>query len=82
MTTVTRRIVYPEGDTQEIAGQLRIDQIVDLNGNPLTLPLPTTRMIVYRVYRITQREVRGEIVIDHCLEQLGMEELCRLASDP
>ncbi len=52
-------IVYPEGDSQEIDHKLRVNQLVDLNGNPLELPLPTARMIVYRVWKITTAIERG-----------------------
>ncbi len=51
-------IAFPDGDTQEIEHILRVNQLVDLNGNPLSLPLPTSRMIVYRVWKITTREER------------------------
>ncbi len=79
MTIVTSRIVYPEGDIQEIRRELRIDQIVDINGNPLALPLPTARMIAYRVYKIARKEMTGEIIIDHHLEQIGIDELASLS---
>ena len=45
-------IIFPEGDTQEIQHTLNINQIVDLNCVPLSFPLPTVRMIAYRVYKI------------------------------
>jgi hypothetical protein len=51
-------IVYPDGDSQEIERRLKPNQLVDLNGNPLELPLPTARMIVYRVWKITTRTER------------------------
>jgi hypothetical protein len=54
----TYQIVYPDGDSQEIERRLSVNELVDLNGNPLTLPLPTARMIVYRVWRITTRTER------------------------
>jgi hypothetical protein len=49
MTTITRTIVYPDGDEQEISHDLRVNQIVDLNGAPLSFPLQTPRIIAYRV---------------------------------
>jgi hypothetical protein len=52
-------LVYPEGDTQEIRHRLQINQIVDLNGNPLRFPLRNTRIIAYRVYRISTRQPVG-----------------------
>jgi hypothetical protein len=54
----TFQIVYPDGDSQEIEHRLSVNELVDLNGNPLDLPLPTARMIVYRVWRITTRTER------------------------
>jgi len=54
----TFMIVYPEGDSREIERELRVNQLVDLNGNPLSLPLPTPRMIAYRVWKISTRVER------------------------
>jgi hypothetical protein len=51
-------IVFPDGDSQEIENRLKPNQLVDLNGNPLGLPLPTVRMIVYRVWKISTRTER------------------------
>jgi hypothetical protein len=79
MQLTTRRIVYPEGDTQEISHILRINQLVDLNGVPLAPPLPTTRMIVYRVYRMRTESTRGEDIIDYHLELVTRPELEELA---
>ena len=68
-------IVFPEGDTQEIRGRLAINQLVDINGNPLALPLPTNRMIVFRVVKISTNEYKGGKEIYHYLEQLSAQEL-------
>ena len=68
-------IVFPEGDTQEIRGRLAINQLVDINGNPLALPLPTNRMIVFRVAKISTNEYKGGKEIYHYLEQLTAREL-------
>lgn len=68
-------IVFPEGDTQEIPGRLRVNQLVDVNGGPLPLPLPTNRMIVFRVARIQQKEAKGSSATYHFLELLSAEEL-------
>ena len=57
MRTIT--VVYPEGDSREIEHELRVNQLVDLNGNPLPLPLPTSRMIVYRVWKISTQAGRN-----------------------
>lgn len=68
-------IVFPEGDEQEIGSPLRIDELVDMNGRPLELPLPTPRMVVYRVVKIRKREDKGEEASYHYLELVGAEEL-------
>lgn len=75
MTLYEYYVVYPDGDTQEIDGALRIDDLVDLNGRRLPLPLSTPRMIVYRVVRIRHREERGLYTIYHDLELVGAAEL-------
>ena len=75
MTLYSRRLVYPEGDTQEIQHRLTIGQLVDLNGLPLALPLPTERMIVYRVGRITTETPRGEEITSYHLELMRVDEL-------
>ena len=68
-------IVFPEGDTQEIQGRLRVNQLVDVNGNPLPLPLPTNRMIVFRVAKIQTKESKGSSETYHFLELLSAQEL-------
>jgi hypothetical protein len=68
-------IVFPEGDTQEIRGRLPIGEMVDVNGNPLDLPLPTHKMIVFRVVRIKTNEYKGSSETLHFLEQMTAEEL-------
>ena len=68
-------IVFPEGDTQEIQGRLRVNQIVDVNGNPLRLPLPTNRMIAFQVSRVSTKERKGSSETYHYLELLSAEEL-------
>jgi len=68
-------IVFPEGDTQEIHGRLALNQLVDLNGNPLELPLPTNRMIVFRVVKIKTNEYKGGTETFHFLEQVSAREL-------
>ena len=71
----TRFIVYPEGDTREVAQVLRVNELVDLNGIPLTPPLPTARMIVYRVWKITTSAGRHEHSVSYHLEQVTRPEL-------
>jgi hypothetical protein len=68
-------IVFPEGDAQEIRGRLPINQLVDINGNPLALPLPTNRMIAFRVAKISTNEHKGGKEIYHYLEQMSAREL-------
>ena len=68
-------IVFPEGDTQEIQGRLRLNQVVDVNGIPLPLPLPTNRMIAFRVAKIQTKEGKGTSETFHFLELLSAVEL-------
>lgn len=74
MTWETRYIVYPEGDFIEISRDLRIDELVDMNGNPQGLPLPTPKMIVYRVYKKSTADTNNGPVIRYYLEQLSLSE--------
>lgn len=68
-------IVFPEGDVQEIPGKLRLNEIVDMNGSPLSLPLSDSRVIAYRVCRISTKDERGSSDTYHYLDLLGIEEL-------
>ncbi len=68
-------LIYPEGDQREISHPLNFDQLVDINGGPLKLPLPTRKMIVYRVFRISTRETRNENITEYHLEQVWSDEL-------
>ena len=68
-------IVFPEGDTQEIRGRLTLNQLVDVNGNPLDLPLSTNRMIAFRVAKISTNEYKGGSETYHYLEQVSASEL-------
>ncbi|HOX32276.1 MAG TPA: hypothetical protein PLB91_08090 [Spirochaetales bacterium] len=77
MTTYEYYIVYPEGEEQEIPGKLGIDELVDLNGRPLGLPLPSARTIAYRVVKIRHQEERGIYSIRHYLELVPARELLR-----
>ena len=71
-------IIYPEGDKREIQHNLMINQLVDLNGYPVNLPLTSAKKIVYRVYKKTTAENRNEDVTSYHLEQLFIEELSEL----
>ena len=68
-------IVFPEGDVQEISGRLPINAVVDINGSQLPLPLPTNRMIAFRVARIKTDENKGGNETYHFLELLSAEDL-------
>jgi len=68
-------IVFPEGDVQEIPGRLSINILVDMNGKELPLPLPTNRIIAFRVARIKVEENRGGNGTYHYLELMSAEEL-------
>jgi hypothetical protein len=75
MQTEEFYIIYPEGDVQEVPGRLPFNQIVDVNGNLLRLPLPTNRMIAFKVARISVKETRGEKITSHYLELMSADEL-------
>lgn len=75
MTVETRWVVYPDGDRQEIERLLGVDEMVDLNGNALVLPLKHSRAIVYRVWKIRRVEERGELFVLHYLELVPEREL-------
>jgi hypothetical protein len=68
-------IVFPEGDVQEISGRLPFNTLVDMNGNVLDLPLPTNKMIVFKVARIKTNENKGSNETFHFLELMSAEEL-------
>jgi hypothetical protein len=68
-------IVFPEGDVQEINGRLPINSIVDMNGRPLSPPLPTNRMIAFRVAGIKTDENKGGNETYHFLELLSAGDL-------
>ena len=68
-------IVFPEGDVQEIGGRLPFNSLVDMNGNVLSLPLPTNKMIVFKVAGIKTEEKKGANETYHFLELLSTEEL-------
>jgi len=74
-----RIIVFPEGDRQEIPHTLRFNQLVDINGNPIPLPLSTTKMIAYRVFKITSESTRNEDITEYHLEIVRPAELSEFA---
>ncbi|HTX72696.1 MAG TPA: hypothetical protein VMC79_07695 [Rectinemataceae bacterium] len=75
MTLYEYHVVFPDGDSQEIDEALGIDELVDLNGRRLSLPLPTPRIIAYRVVRIRHAEERGIYSVFHDLELVPAAEL-------
>jgi len=68
-------IVFPDGDTQEIQRRLPLNEMVDVNGNPVSLPLSTNRMVVFRVNKVTTNDYKGGSETFHFLEQLSAREL-------
>jgi hypothetical protein len=68
-------IVFPEGDVQEVQGRLPFNALVDMNGNILYPPLPTNKMIAFRVNGIKTDEKKGSSETYHFLELLSAEEL-------
>lgn len=70
-----KTIVYPDGGSQEIRHRLNINDIVDFNGIPLTLPLPTVKMIAYRVYKISTKTTRNEEILQYHLDLLRRSEM-------
>ena len=75
MTLYEYYMVFPDGDTQEISGTLTIGSLYDMNGNRLTPPLPTNKMIVYQVSGKRTREERGIVATYYTMEQLDVFEL-------
>jgi hypothetical protein len=71
----TQTIIYPEGDSREIEHTLTVNQLVDLNGNPLPLPLPSPRMIVYRVWKVSTQSERYTDDVFYHLELVTRPEL-------
>ena len=79
MTLYTQRLIYPDGETQEIDHHLNINQIVDMNGIPISLPLPTAKMLAYRVCRISTQQERGEEIKNFFLELMTRDDLAPYA---
>jgi hypothetical protein len=77
----THLLIYPEGDTQEIEWSLSFNQIVDVSGRPLRLPLPTARMLAYRVFRVDTQDSRNEHAIRYSLEQLLPDDLAAYSQE-
>ena len=75
MTLTENFIVYPDGDSQEINNPLRINQVVDLNGQPLFLSWPPPRIIAYRINRVSTQESTGFLRRYYYAELMSMGEL-------
>jgi len=75
MFTEDYYIVFPEGDVQEVPSRLPFNALVDINGHVLYPPIPTNRMIVFRVSRIKTNENKGSNETFHFLELMSAEEL-------
>lgn len=75
MRYATHLMHYPEGDELEIPHGLSFGDLVGLNGEVLSPPLPTERMIVYRVRSIRTDEERNRDVRHYYLEQVFPGEL-------
>jgi hypothetical protein len=75
MTLQSAILVYPDGDTQEARQPLRINQVVDLNGFPLQIPLRSDKMIVYTVSKIRRSESRAEEITYYYLELINRDEI-------
>jgi hypothetical protein len=74
-------IVFPEGDVQEIQGRLPFNALVDINGNILYPPLPTNKMIAFRVNGIKTDDKKGSSETYHFLELLSAEELLEFTKE-
>ncbi len=70
-----RILHYPDGGTQESARAVRPGALLDVNGNPLGLPLPTMRMLVYRAWKVSSESTRNEEITHYWLEQVPPGEL-------
>ncbi|MDR0402980.1 MAG: hypothetical protein LBH35_05250 [Treponema sp.] len=68
-------VVFPEGDVQEVPGRIPLNSLVDMNGRPLPLPLPTNKMIAFRVQRVRTAENKGISETFHHLELVSAAEL-------
>lgn len=79
MTIHSSYLVYPEGDVQEAPVNLGINQLVDINGYPLQIPLKDIRVIAYRVFRIAHKETIGEHNTYFHLELVKPVELMEFA---
>lgn len=75
MTLYEYYMIFPDGDVQEISRPLSIGAFFDMNGQPLSVPLPTNKMIVYEVQGKRTREERGIVATYYQMNQLTADEL-------
>ncbi len=74
-------IVFPEGDIQEISQGISIGTLVDVNGNPLILPLASNKSLAFQVARICRKEGKGGSEVFHYLELMSAQELMAYTAD-
>ena len=75
MTISERYVVYPEGESQEITWRLSVNDLVDMNGRPLELPIESPRIIAYRVTKMRREDGIGTETTYYYLELVGAYEL-------
>jgi hypothetical protein len=74
-------IVFPEGDVQEVSGRIPFNAMIDMNGNVLRLPLPSNKIIAFRVARIKTNENKGGNETFHFLELISADELLQFTKN-
>lgn len=75
MTLYEFYVSFPDGDTREIDTPLSMADLFDVNAVPLTLPLPSNRMLAYRIASRRTTEERGIVTTFYSLEQLSSDDL-------
>lgn len=75
MTLYEKYLHFPDGDILEISHFLSINQIVDIHGKPIEMPISTNRILAYSVCRQKTTEEKGLVVTNYYLYQLSAYEL-------
>lgn len=75
MTLYEFYVSFPDGDTREIDSPLSMADLFDVNAVPLPLPLPSNRMLAYRISSRRTHEERGIVTTRYFLEQLSSDDL-------
>lgn len=75
MTLYEYYVIFPDGEKREIRRPLPAGALVDINGNALPGPLPTNKMIAYRITGKRTVEERGIVRIIYSLDQLSADTL-------